>query len=194
MREEIDMVDLHFSIIIKATRKKVWDIMLGEDTFRKWTEAFMPGSHFIGDWSRDSKILFLAPGKNGESGMVSRIQENRRHEFVSIEHLGVVQDGIEDMSSDAAKIWAGGFENYGLREVDSGTEVLVDMGGPDVYGEYRDMFEATWPAALQRLKELAEKKETGILKKKLKAKSGASSMRRRRKKVISRSSRIKRRR
>lgn len=148
------MEKLHFSININAPKEKVWDTMLGEKTYRQWTEAFAPGSHFKGDWNQDSKILFLAPDDSGKmSGMVSRIKENRKPEYLSIEHLGVVQDGEEDTSSDAVIDWAGALENYSLKEANGTTEVLVDM---DSNEEYEEMFQDMWPKALQKLKKLAE--------------------------------------
>ncbi len=148
------MDKLHFSIVINAPKAKVWNTMLDDKTYRIWTEAFMPGSYYVGDWSEKSKMLFLAPGEKGEMGMVSRIKENRPHEFVSIEHIGLVQDGKEDTSSDAVKAWAGAHENYTFKEVDGKTKVLVDMDSTE---EYQEMFQNTWPKALQKLKELAEK-------------------------------------
>lgn len=57
---------LHFTIIIEAPQEEVWEAMLAEDTYRKWTEPFMPGSHYVGDWSEGSKILFLAPREEGQ--------------------------------------------------------------------------------------------------------------------------------
>jgi uncharacterized protein YndB with AHSA1/START domain len=44
------MEKLHFSIVIKAQREKVWEKILGEETYPLWTDVFMPGSHFEGDW------------------------------------------------------------------------------------------------------------------------------------------------
>jgi hypothetical protein len=129
--------------------------MLGEDTYPEWTEVFMPGSHYVGDWNEGSKILFLAPGETGEvSGMVSRIKENRKYEFISIEHLGFVQDGKEDTTSEEVKSWAGALENYTFKEKEGSTDVLVDM---DTTEEHKEMFLDTWPKALEKLKELAEK-------------------------------------
>lgn len=146
---------LKFSMVIDAPKEKVWRTMLDEDTYRVWTEVFMPGSHYIGDWSKGSKILFLAPGETGElSGMVSRIKENRLYEYLSIEHFGVVQNGKEDTSSEAVKQWAGALENYTFKEKEGRTEVLVDL---DTADEYKEMFQGIWPKALQKLKELAEK-------------------------------------
>jgi Activator of Hsp90 ATPase homolog 1-like protein len=149
------MKTLHFSILINAPKEKVWNTMLGEDTYRAWTDVFMPGSHYVGSWSEGSKILFLAPGETGEmSGMVSRIIENRPYEYVSIEHLGEVHEGKEDTSSEEGKRWAGAFESYTYKEKDGRTDVLVDT---DTVEEFEEIFQESWPKALQKLKELAEK-------------------------------------
>lgn len=149
------MEKLNFTIDINATKEKVWNTMLEDKTYRAWTEAFAPGSHYIGDWSKGSKILFLGPGQNGEmGGMVSRIKENILHEFISIEHLGIVQDGKEDTTSEAVQAWAGAHENYSFSEKDSVTKLSVEM---DSNEEYSEMFNGMWPKALQKLKELAEK-------------------------------------
>lgn len=150
------MNNLHFSITIHAPKEKVWNTMLADKTYRVWTEPFAPGSHYVGDWNKGSKIHFLAPDENGKtSGMVSRIKENRLHEFISIEHLGMVHDGKEDTTSEAVKAWAGALENYTLKSINGATEVVVEM--TNIIDEYKDMFEGMWPKALQKLKELAEK-------------------------------------
>lgn len=144
------MQKLHFSIVINASRRKIWDTMLHDDTYRLWTDVFMPGSYYVGDWSEGSKMLFLAPDEAGKmSGMVSRIKENRPYEHVSIEHIGEVEDGKEKVMD-----WAGALENYTFNEIDSETEVLVDV---DTNEEFKELFQDMWPKALQKLKELAEK-------------------------------------
>jgi hypothetical protein len=149
------MQKVHFSIAINAPKKKVWDTMLQDATYRVWTSAFNPkGSWYEGDWSQGSKIVFLGPGEDGKlGGMVSRIAENRPHEYISVEHLGLIQDGKEDTTSEAVKRWVPAFENYTFKEKNGATEVLVDM---DVDEEHRKMFEDMWPKALKTLKELTE--------------------------------------
>jgi len=86
--------------------------------------------------------------------MVSRIAENRPYEFISIEHLGLVKDGVEDTTSEVARQWAPAYENYTFRERDGATEVRVEL---DVVDEHAPMFEEMWPRALRRLKELGER-------------------------------------
>lgn len=149
------MPTLQFSIVINAPAAHVWKVMLDDKTYRLWTEAFSPGSYYKGDWSKGSKILFLGPGENGDSGMVSRIKENRKHEFISIEHLGMVQNGKEDTTSDEAKVWTGALENYTFKEKNGSTELVIDLTA-DISGEFLTMFEDMWPTALKKLKELSE--------------------------------------
>ncbi len=147
-------IKLHFSKLIDAPKEKVWQTVIGEDTYPQWTEAFTPGSHFVGDWSQGSKILFLGPDKEGKmGGMVSRVAENRPHDYISIEHLGMVKDGIEDTTSDEVKAWTPAFENYTFDEQSGKTEFKVDMDSPE---EYAESFKGMWAKALDKLKVFAE--------------------------------------
>jgi hypothetical protein len=150
------MQKLHFSILINAPKDKVWHSMLDDKPYREWTKAFNEGSYYKGSWEKGSKILFLGPDPNTgeEGGMVSRIAENKPYEFISIEHLGIVQNGVEDTTSEVARKWAPAFENYTFNDKDGATEVLVDI---DVEDEHAQMFNEMWPEALRKLKELAEK-------------------------------------
>ncbi len=146
---------IHKKIFINAPRQKVWETMLNDATYRDWTTSFCPGSYYKGSWEQGSKILFLGPnpetGKEG--GMVSHIKENRLHEFISIEHLGMIMDGVEDTESDMVKEWKGFLENYTFNEKENGTELIIDTDTTD--SEAKNM-EEMWGKALIRLKELAE--------------------------------------
>lgn len=151
------MQKLHFSTFINAPREKVWKTMLGDASYREWTKAFQDGSYFKGDWSEGSKILFIGPSPiegQGEGGMVSRIKENRLYEFISIEHLGIIMNGIEDTESAEARKWTPAYENYTFLDKDGGTELLIEI---DTDEKLKDDFEMMWPKALVKLKELAEK-------------------------------------
>lgn len=147
---------LNASIFINAPKERVWEVMLGPESYEKWTKVFNPTSHYIGDWSEGSKMLFLGTDENGENegGMVSRIAKNIPHEYLSIEHLGIVENGVEDTTSEKAKSWGPAFENYTFTEKDGGTEFTLDQ---DMEEEYVEMFKGMWEEALPILKELAEK-------------------------------------
>ena len=67
------MEKLNFSIKISAQRKKVWNVLFDDETYRKWTSVFAPGSYAETDWKEGSKALFLDGTGNG---MVSRIAKS----------------------------------------------------------------------------------------------------------------------
>ncbi len=150
------MEKLHASVFIQAPKEKVWHAMLDISTYEEWTKVFNPTSSFTGDWSKGSKMFFLGTDENGENegGMVSRIVDNKPYEYISIEHLGIFKDGVEDTESEEAKKWAPSFENYSFIEKDGGTEVVVDQ---DIEEEHKPQFEKMWVEALAKVKELAEK-------------------------------------
>lgn len=154
------MDKLHFSITINAPKEKVWNTMLDDATYRQWTEVFNPTPNsqgsVEGDWSQGSKMKFIGTDENGkQGGMVSIIAENRPYEFLSIHHIGIINDGVEDTTSEEAKKWEG-FENYTFKEEDGKTEVLIDMQGT-LEEDFKKFFEEAWPKGLQKLKELSEK-------------------------------------
>lgn len=150
------MRKLHFTVKINAPAEKVWEKMLGLETYQDWTSIFNPGgSTYKGSWEKGSKMLFIGPDPETgeEGGMVSRIAENIPNEFISIEHLGLLNNGVEDTTSEEAKKWAPAFENYRFIEENGVTEVQVEL---DMLDEYAEMFEEMWPKALARLKEIVE--------------------------------------
>jgi hypothetical protein len=146
------MLTLHFSSEIAAPRENVWRVMLEHATYRDWTSAFADGSHYKGSWETGGKLLFLEG--NGQAGMVSMVRENRPHEFIGLEHIGIVKDGVEDTASEESAKWAPAQENYRLTETATGTRLDVEMDVPE---EMREYFEKTWPKALARLKIIAER-------------------------------------
>lgn len=96
--------NLHFEISINYSAEEVYRTMLDEKHYAAWTAEFNPTSHFVGSWEKDSKILFLGEDKDGNTGgMASRIKENIPNIFISIEHLGLVQNG-KGITSGAGRL------------------------------------------------------------------------------------------
>ena len=140
-----------FTITINAPKEKIWDILWSDDSYRQWTSVFAEGSRAETDWKKGSKVLFL-DGKG--QGMVSTIIENISNEFMSIKHLGEIKNGVEDTESEKVQQWAGAMENYTLKNANGKTQLNVEM---DIADEYMDYFMKTWPRALEKVKELAER-------------------------------------
>ena len=146
------MEKLSFSADINAPSEKVWKVLWNDDSYKKWTSVFYEGSYAeIDNWKEGSKVLFLSPEKDG---MVSRVAANNPNKFMSFEHLGIVKKGVEDTESDEVKGWAGAKENYTLTEENGKTNLFIEMDSNDEFKEY---FLKTWPLALEKVKELAEK-------------------------------------
>ena len=153
------MKKLQFQIDINAPATRVYRTMLGLDnidTYEQWTSEFNPTSSYIGSWEKGTKIHFIGTGDDGkQGGMVSEIVENIPNRFVSIRHYGIL-DGENEITEGAeVEKWAGGLENYSFNEFNGVTSVIVET---DVTEDYIDYFNTTWPKALNKVKELAEKK------------------------------------
>ena len=140
-----------FKILIDAPPEKVWNVLWNDASYSQWTSAFAEGSKVETDWKEGSKVLFL-DGKG--QGMISIIAKKKPNEFMSFKHIGTVNNGVEDLDSPQTKEWAGALENYTLKNTGGKTELVVDM---DMTEEYKDYFIKTWPMALDKVKELAEK-------------------------------------
>ncbi len=149
------MQKINVSIEINAPREKVWHVMLDDKTYREWTSAFCPGSHYRGSLEKGSKIVFVGPdpetGK--EMGMVSEVAENKEFEYFSIHHIGMFKDGVEDYTSEEVKKWAPAYENYSFSQVGDKATVTVDQ---DIQDEYKEEFTKMWLVALDKLKHMCE--------------------------------------
>lgn len=149
------MKKLHEEILINAPREKVWEIIIGKQTYPIWTKPFSEGSNFDGGWNQGDMIRFVGPEEDGTvSGMVSEISESRKPEFLSIKHIGIINHGVEKTSGPEVEKWAPAFENYTLLDVEGQTKFSVEM---DIDEEYEKQFSQMWPEALKILKELSEK-------------------------------------
>lgn len=151
------MQKLQFKTDIRASAQKVYETMLGlknKNTYEFWTAAFNPTSSYEGSWEKGSKMYFIGVDENGKKGgMVSLIKENQVGLFVSIQHVGFLDGEVEVTSGEQVEKWAGGHENYLYQEQNGITTVTVEL---DTIDEYVDYFNNTYPAALSKLKEIAE--------------------------------------
>ncbi len=152
------MKKIHFQKDIAASAQKVYETMLGlknKTTYEYWTSAFNPTSTYEGSWEKGSKIHFVGVDENGKKcGMVSEIIEHNPAKFISIKHYGFLDGDVEVTTGEQVEKWAGGQENYSYQENLGITTVTVEM---DAIDEFIDYFNATYPAALDKLKEISER-------------------------------------
>jgi hypothetical protein len=123
-------------------------------TYEAWTAAFNPTSSYEGSWDKGSKIYFLGVDENGEKGgMVSRIAENIPHQFVSIQHYGLLKGDQEITTGPDVEKWANGLENYTFEESNGATTLSVELDASDDFESYMNEM---YPKALVKLKEMCE--------------------------------------
>ena len=145
------MKTLTFETTIHAARNVVWATMLGPESYKAWTAAFCEGSYYVGSWEQGASIRFLAPSGDG---MIAVIAENKLHEFVSIRHLGMIENGVEDTTSDKVRAWTPAYENYRFADVPGGCRVTMSL---DTAAEWEQHMLDTYPKALALLKALCER-------------------------------------
>lgn len=149
------MKKLSYKIDIKSPVSKVYETMIGKDSYKQWTAEFNPTSDFEGGWNKGDKIYFTGINEEGKKeGMVAEIAENIPNKFISIRHKGILDGENEITSGPQVEGWAGALENYSFGENGEITTVTVDV---DTNEEYLDYFDKTWPKALEKLKDLSEK-------------------------------------
>ncbi len=141
---------IQFTATINAPADRVFTLMTGPESYKKWTSAFMAGSYYDGSWQQGEKIKFLAPSGGG---MVAEIAENKPNQFISIRHLGFVMNGVEDTESEAVRAWAPAYENYTFESSSAGTKLIVDQEIPE---EWEAHMTEAWPKALNQLKAICE--------------------------------------
>lgn len=138
------------SIQVRASARRVWEVLLGEDYTSVWLGEFSPGSRAVTDWQPGSKAHFVdAEG----CGLVSEITANEPFMRISMTHKGVLADGREEFESEDAKSWNGRVETYVLTENAGVTTLDIEQELPEAYEE---SISSMWDKALAKIKELAE--------------------------------------
>lgn len=139
---------------IKAPKERVFEKMIGKDTYKQWTAEFNPTSDFEGGWNKGDKIRFVGVTEEGKKkGMLARIEENIPNEFISIHHYGIVDGENEITEGPMVESWTPAYENYSLSQEMEITNLMVEV---DVSDEHIEYFDETWPKALLKLKEISE--------------------------------------
>jgi uncharacterized protein YndB with AHSA1/START domain len=145
------MKTLEYKINIDAPAKKVWEKMLGPETYREWVAVSWPGSFYEGEWKQGEKIRFIG---NDQSGTLAKLVEVKPLQSISAEHIAVLMPGgIEDRDSEVAKGWVGITEKYNFNESNGETELKVTI---KTNPAWEQMFNDGWPAALEELKRICE--------------------------------------
>lgn len=133
-----------------TTPERLWELIVDPDHYRFWTSVFSEGSDFRGDWSEGSQMRFTTDNPSGvEDGMLSEIVENRWPEFLSIHHIGLVIDGIEDYDSPMSKEWTPAYENYRfIKKSENQCTFILEQ---DIPIPHVEIFTANWQKAFDAM-------------------------------------------
>ena len=81
--------------------------------------------------------------------------KNEPNKHIDIEHLGELKEGVEIMEGKEVEMWKGAHEKYTFEGQGDNTLLLIDL---DSSMEFDDYFTGIWPKALDKLKEICEKR------------------------------------
>ncbi|NDC40841.1 MAG: SRPBCC domain-containing protein [Chitinophagia bacterium] len=138
------------SILISATRERVWAVLTQPELLKQWYAAFKEGTYAITDWQTGSTALFVDAAGNGMAG---RIVAAQAPEWIDIALTGMVKNGTTDTESDMALAVAGGRETYRLTQ--QGEQTLMEVHiYPD--NEYMAFLIPRWEKALEIIRQLSE--------------------------------------
>ncbi len=131
----------------EATPELIWELIVDPDHYRYWIRAFSEGSKFVGDWSQGSRIRFVMEDESGlESGMLSEVVASEWPRHISVRHIGLVMNGIEDYDNPETKLWTPAYENYTLEPYEGGR--CTFKIAQDIPESHEEEFIAYWQAAL----------------------------------------------
>lgn len=142
------------SIVIEATRQKVWHVLVNDTFSRIWYQEFSAGAYAQTDWNINSKVIFSDPTGNG---LIGKIIDNRKFEALTIEFTGQLVEGVEDYTSQTAQALKGKRESYRIKEQNGAVLLSISADLADVYAE---QMEPAWERALLKIKSLSENKST----------------------------------
>lgn len=144
------MKEMQFVVEINASKEKVWDVLWRDETFRDWASVIDPETYMLGELKEGNEVQFIS--SQGGYGVTSLVENYIHNEFLLLKHQADTQDegaGVRE------KEWTGGAESYVLTEENGVTVLTVVFDAPLTQEDY---FMVTYPKALSRVKELAEKK------------------------------------
>ena len=148
------MKKLNYEIKIDAPRENVWNTMMDKDVYNDWAKAFSPDSTYEGEWKEGGEMIFYDPNNLGGTKVI--FDEFRPTEKTIARHIAMVGPDMKEVEeyNDTMKKWIGTIEEYTF--VDNGddtTTLSVEMNTDEAF---QQMFDDSWPKALELLKGVCE--------------------------------------
>jgi hypothetical protein len=147
------MIILIYSIEINAEKEHIWNTMLDPETYQKWSKAFSSDSKFIGEWKRGETIIFFDSNVGGTKAVLEIFNP---YDEIFTKHISMVdKDMNENNEDEMSKKWIGSTEKYSFIETGDNIKLEIEMTVDETFTE---MFNTSWPKALEIIKSLCELK------------------------------------
>lgn len=145
-------MELHYEILINAPKQRVWETMIDSATYNDWAKAFSDGSSFEGEWGEGNTMLFFDAKQGGTKAVLKTFKP---YDHMLAEHVAMVDPNKAPLDNEAVQNWLGTTEEYVFEETENGgTKLMINM---KTHEQFKEMFDGTWPKALELLKEICEK-------------------------------------
>ena len=141
---------MQFSIEIEAPRKKVWQTLWEDKTFRDWGSIIDEGQYMVGELAEGNEVQFISAEGLGVTSVIEKLIPN---EYIAFKQ---VADTMDSGKQERDKEWTGGTESFELSEKNNITNLIVKI---DIPPGLEEIFKDKFPKALERVKILAEKKK-----------------------------------
>jgi hypothetical protein len=145
------MQKMQFSIKIKAPRKKIWNTLWEDKTFRDWGNIIDEGQYMVGEMKEGNEVQFISSVST--LGVTIFIEKFTPYEYAQFK---AIADTMDNGQSERKKEWTSGMESYELIENNGVTNLTVKI---DIPPGQEETFKDRFPKALERVKILAERKQ-----------------------------------
>lgn len=142
------MKEMQFSVVISASKEKVWVTLWDDATFRDWANMIDEGTYIKGILEEGNEIQFISSVSG--YGVTDLIEKLIPNEFVLFRHSADTKESGEQTRENE---WTGGAESYSLIEKSGITVLTVKTEVPQ---ELEETMFIRFPRALERVKTLAE--------------------------------------
>ena len=147
------MKKLAYDIVINKPQDFVFNKITDKSVYPDWAKAWGDGMTYEGEWKKGG---FLSYFDNSQGGTKVVFEEFRPNAYIRAKHIAMVdQDNNEvELTDKTMEKWIGSLEEYFFKkESDQITKLEIVMTVDKVFQE---MFDTTWPKALQYFREVCE--------------------------------------
>lgn len=148
------MKTLTYAITIHKPRDVVFNTLTNHSVYHEWAKAWGEGMTYQGEWKKSTHMSFF---DNSQGGTKVWFEELIPNEYIKAKHVAMVDTENREvpLTDEMMKKWMGSLEEYHFIRLDGdSTKLEIVMTVDEVF---QDMFDGTWPKALEYLKELCER-------------------------------------